>query len=68
MSVQRIRDALPRANSALIKDTEQDKLYRFPEKCMKTKKKAIIRAVFKCRMSMQSYSRDTFKNAVIASK
>jgi transposase len=35
MSAQRIKDVLLKVNSTLIKDTEQDKLYRFPSRLSK---------------------------------
>lgn len=35
MSAQCIKDALSKVNSTLIKDTEQDKLYRFPSRLSK---------------------------------
>jgi hypothetical protein len=35
MSAQSIKDALSKVNSTLIKDTEQDKLYRFPSRLSK---------------------------------
>jgi hypothetical protein len=35
LSAQRIKDALSRVNSTLIKDTENDKLYRFPSRLPK---------------------------------